>query len=154
VLDLKTEYDDQYLMIEARPANGAPGPLPAESVDLEGIARDVAYFAENWRTKVEGWREKLQSMKAQSRRVVIWGGGSKGVAFLTTIGIKDEVAYAVDINPLKHGTFMAGTGQEIVAPEFLRDYRPGAVIVMNPIYCREIGKQLENLGVTAELLTP
>ena len=153
VLDLKTEYDDQYLMIEARPTNGVGGPLPAEGMDLEGISRDVAYFAENWRAKFEGWRQKLHRMKAQGRRTVIWGGGSKGVAFLTMLGIKDEVAYAVDINPLKHGTFMAGTGQEVVAPEFLRDYRPDAVIVMNSIYCREIGEQLESLGVTAELLT-
>ncbi len=75
------------------------------------------------------------------------------MAFLTTLGNWYEVAYAVDINPLKHGTFMAGTGQEVVSPETLRDYKPDAVIVMNPVYCREIGEQLEGLGVKAELLT-
>ena len=48
---------------------------------------------------------------------------------------------------------MAGTGQEVVSPEFLRDYKPDAVIVMNPIYKREIGETLEALGVSAEILT-
>jgi SAM-dependent methyltransferase len=153
VLDLKTEYGDQYLMIEARPAKGTAAPLPAEAQDLEGIAADIAYFSANWRAKVDGWRQKLSDMKAKGQRAVIWGGGSKGVAFLTTLGIGDEVAYAVDINPLKHGTFMAGTGQEVVSPETLRDYKPDAIIVMNPIYCGEIGEQLESLGVKAELLT-
>jgi hypothetical protein len=58
----------------------------------------------------------------------------------------------VDINPYKHGTYMAGTGQEIVGPEFLREYRPDVVIVMNPIYCNEIQQNLDRIGVTAELM--
>jgi len=154
VLDLSTDYDDQYLMVEARPATGAPASLPPEGEDLEGITKDVEYFASNWKAKVDGWRQTLAQMKADNRRPVIWGGGSKGVAFLTTLGITDEIAYAVDINPLKHGTFMAGTGQEVVSPEFLRDYDPKAVIVMNPIYIPEIGEQLRDMGIDAELLTP
>jgi hypothetical protein len=58
----------------------------------------------------------------------------------------------VDINPYKHGTYMAGTGQEIVGPEFLRAYRPDVVIVMNPIYCNEIQRDLDGMGITAELM--
>jgi hypothetical protein len=48
---------------------------------------------------------------------------------------------------------MAGTGQEIVSPEFLRTYQPDAVVVMNPIYMREIGAALSALGVAADLLS-
>jgi hypothetical protein len=47
---------------------------------------------------------------------------------------------------------MAGTGQEIVAPEFLKRYRPDVVIVMNPVYCNEIQQDLDRMGVTAELM--
>ncbi len=54
----------------------------------------------------------------------------------------------MDINPHKHGKFMAGTGQEIVAPEFLVDYDPDLVIVMNPVYTDEIRSELGRLGVT------
>jgi hypothetical protein len=48
---------------------------------------------------------------------------------------------------------MPGTGHRIVGPEALRDVRPDAVIVMNPIYRAEIGEQLRSLGLDPELLT-
>jgi hypothetical protein len=46
---------------------------------------------------------------------------------------------------------MAATGQEIVAPEFLCNYRLDLVIVMNPIYVDEIGLDLARLGVDARV---
>jgi hypothetical protein len=89
----------------------------------------------------------------RGRKAVIWGSGSKGVAFLTTLGLGEEIACAVDINPHRHGYFMPGTGHRIVAPEELRKVRPDQVIVMNPIYRDEIGEQLRELGLEPELLT-
>jgi hypothetical protein len=61
--------------------------------------------------------------------------------------------YAVDINPNKRGTFMAGTGQEIVTPDFLPDYRPDLVIAMNPIYTEEIQRDLTRRGIGARVVT-
>ena len=58
----------------------------------------------------------------------------------------------MDINPHKHGKFMPGTGQQIVAPEFLREYAPDLVIVMNPVYAGEIGADLKRLGIGAEVM--
>jgi C-methyltransferase C-terminal domain len=58
----------------------------------------------------------------------------------------------VDINPHKHGRFMPGTGQEIVAPEFLVGYGPTDVLVMNPIYTEEIRQNLARLGLAPMLL--
>ena len=40
------------------------------------------------------------------------------------------------------GVSHPGTGQRIVAPAFLRDYRPDNVVIMNPIYRDEIGREL------------
>ena len=75
------------------------------------------------------------------------------MAFLTTLGITAaEIEYVVDINPHKAGTYMAGTGQKIVTPDSLLTYQPDTVIVMNPIYCREISLMLEQLGVNANLI--
>jgi len=152
VIDLWKDYDDQYLMIAARPSNERNRPVLAQENDLKDLARDVAYFAENYRHKLDAWQRDLQEIRQSRRRTIIWGAGSKGVAFLTTLKIQDEIEYAVDINPYKHGTYMAGTGQQIVAPEFLREYRPDVVIVMNPIYCNEIRRNLNRIGVTAELM--
>ncbi len=156
VLNLAAEYDDQYIMIEARPL-----PLDAQHSEptaktkalIADLKADVAYFKAQYPLRRQNWLAKLAEIKANGQKAVIWGGGSKGVAFLTGLGVGDEIGYAVDINPLKHGTFMAGTGHEIVGPEFLRSYQPDVVIVMNPIYCAEIQRDLDRLGVSAHMLT-
>jgi SAM-dependent methyltransferase len=154
VLDVDTQYDDQYLTIECRPA------ALDHSVDrathaalMEETQRDIDFFLDNVMVKRGYWRKKLDDAQAAGHRVVIWGSGSKGVAFLTTLKVSDEVGYAVDINPNRHGTFMAGTGHEIVGPDFLVNYQPDLIIVMNPIYAPEIQRDLDRLGVTAELVT-
>ena len=48
---------------------------------------------------------------------------------------------------------MAGTGQAIISPEFLVDYKPDIVIVMNPIYREEIRLDLTRLNLTPELVS-
>jgi len=153
VLGMATEYDDQYLMIEARPSDaGSNVNQPIHAELLAQTAADVRYFVDNVLVKQAYWRKILDDLQAEGKRAVIWGSGSKGVAFLTTLGVGDEIGYAVDINPNKHGTFMAGTGHEIVGPDTLVDYRPDLVIVMNPIYVDEIQRDLDRLGVKAELM--
>ena len=96
-------------------------------------------------------RPSLAHRCRAGRRVAIWGAGSKGVAFLTTLGVRSEVAFAVDINPHKHGFFMPGTGHEVVAPERLREAPPDVVVAMNPIYVEEIRRQLAGMGLEPEL---
>jgi hypothetical protein len=59
----------------------------------------------------------------------------------------------VDINPNRHGFFMAKTGQQIVGPDFLEEYRPDVVIVMNPVYKGEIVADLKQRGLEPEVLT-
>jgi SAM-dependent methyltransferase len=152
VMNLGTEYDDQYLMIEARIGNGRTESTQPVEESPEELHREVLSFMERVEEIVDGWRSRMRELKSSGRRAVIWGGGSKGVAFLTKLGMVDEISYAVDINPYKRGTYMAGTGQEIVLPEFLRSYGPDVVVVMNPIYCDEIRADLTKLDVHAELL--
>lgn len=152
VIDLWKDYDDQYLMVEALPSRGQRSqPLPQEEDPTE-VAQDVAYFVEHCQRKFDAWRRELQESAQDGRRVVLWGGGSKAVAFLTTLSLAGGVEYVVDINPLKHGTFMAGTGQEIVPPGFLREYKPDVVVVMNPVYCDEIQADLNRMGLQPELV--
>ena len=91
-------------------------------------------------------------MSAGNRKTVIWGAGSKGVSYLTTLAAEKEIEFAVDINPFKHGMYMAGTGQQIVAPEFLSEYKPDLVVAMNDIYLDEIRAELDRVGVDAELV--
>ncbi len=152
VIDLLQNYCDQYLMIEAKPSNkGKKFALPQED-DYSELSNSVNYFAQNYQIKFNEWRSRLAKIKHSGARAVIWGAGSKGVSFLTTLKIQDEIQYAVDINPNKKGTYMAGTGHIIVGPEFLLQNRPDVVIVMNPVYYKEIRQQLERMGIASEIL--
>ncbi|MGB5010628.1 MAG: hypothetical protein WBO88_10160, partial [Candidatus Dechloromonas phosphoritropha] len=60
--------------------------------------------------------------------------------------------YVVDINPHRHGYYLPTTGQQIVAPEFLREYQPDVVIIMNAVYRDEIGWELARMALRPEIL--
>jgi hypothetical protein len=95
----------------------------------------------------------LEAYKVAGQRTVLWGSGSKGVSFLTTVGVTDEIVGAVDINPYRQGKFMPGTGHEIVAPGTLEWLKPDNVIIMNPIYRKEIGEQLASMSLSPNVMT-
>jgi hypothetical protein len=152
VLELAMEYDGQYILIEGRPGDGASAASHPLEEPVEQVADDVRSFTRGFAATREHWRDRLSRARADGRRTVIWGGGSKGVSFLTTLGIEDEVGYVVDVNPYKQDMYMAATGHRVVAPAFLPGYRPDLVVVMNPIYLAEIGAELSSLGVHAELV--
>lgn len=153
VLDLFTDYDDQYLMIEARPVHGRGDPGRPLAPLRTAVREDVAAFTARIQPRLDAWREILDDLRRQKKRAVLWGSGSKGVAFLNTLNVSAEIGYVVDINPNKHGTFMAGSGHEIVGPTFLAAYKPDVVIIMNPIYEAEITAQLQDMGLSPEIMT-
>jgi len=153
ILDLRKGYDEQYLMLEARPASRIQ---PGTETTLEDVAlQETTQLVEGFRSGVaktlEQWRHRLMTWRRAGRRVVLWGAGSKAVGFLTSLEAGDEVAGIVDINPRKQGTFQAGTGHAIVGPERLGEIRPEVVVLMNPIYRDEIRGQLASLGLSPEL---
>lgn len=89
----------------------------------------------------------MKNLSAAGRRVVLWGGGAKCVSFLQAAAGTCSIPYVVDINPRKHRQFVPGSGAEIVPPEFLIQFRPDVLIVMNPIYRNEIQATLDELGL-------
>ncbi|MGH9025802.1 MAG: class I SAM-dependent methyltransferase [Acidimicrobiia bacterium] len=151
VLAVAPAFDDQYLLIEARPAAlGTSQPAPS-ATDLEAVRAGAAQFADGYRNRIAGWQATVADVTDRHRRTVVWGSGSKGVAFLNALG-GSAIEFAVDVNPHKHGMYMAGTGQRIVPPMFLQQYRPDLIIVMNPTYLGEIKRNLDDLRVEAELV--
>ena len=150
IAGLRTEYDDQYLVIETRPSDSV---ATVGGPEISGsMHQDVDRFATHCQARIEAWREAFQCAHRDRRRIVIWGGGSKAVAFLTTLGIRDEVTCVVDINPNKNGTFLAGTGHEIISPSRLRERNPEVVVMMNPIYQPEIREHLRSVGLSPRLV--
>ncbi len=153
VKDVWVDYGDQYLMIEAYPAEGA-------QADPEGVAEEVAAlgklvddFSRDVTVNIANWKASMGEWARDGKKVVLWGSGSKAVSFLTSVGITDELSYVVDINPNRHGYFMPGTGHEIVSPDFLADYKPDVVVIMNPIYRDEITQSCKERGLDPEIRT-
>jgi len=152
VLDLALEYGGQYLLLEARPAENGPSGSHLELEDTPEVLRDaVARFQETCANAIRQWRRRIQVARAEKKSIAIWGSGSKCVAFLATLGIADDIAAVVDINPYRHGKYLPGTGKPIVPPTALKQIRPDLVIAMNPIYLQEIGTDLAAMDLHPEL---
>ncbi len=153
VMSLRRGYDDQYLMIEARPTENAQlqGPLPEEDdlAETEALVEQFALFAPE---RITAWQGALRRWQTQRKRVMLWGGGSKAVAFLTTLGVREEVIGALDINPYKDGSFLAATGTPVYAPQHLPTLQPDIILLMNPIYQQEVSEQLAQFGLKPTLL--
>ncbi len=147
-------YDDQYLMLEARPDGGVAGaavaPLPLEDEPAH-TARQVDRFAQAVSAKLALLKSEVEAWRAAGKTVTVWSSSSKAVAYLSMLGLGDEIAAVTDINPYKAGKFLAGTGHAISLPERLREVRPDVVVVMNPIYVEEIRSDLARLGLAPEL---
>ncbi|NET37982.1 MAG: methyltransferase domain-containing protein [Cyanothece sp. SIO1E1] len=150
--DLYLEYGDQYLLIEAQSVT-----KPSAKIHpLEETVKQTAEYVESFKTKINQklgwWRQRLEQWQQAGEKVVVWGSGSKCVAFLTTLNTIDKIQYVVDINPHRHDKFIPGVGKEIKSPKFLQAYQPDRVVVMNAIYRGEIQKMLDEMDVKAELI--
>jgi SAM-dependent methyltransferase len=149
ILELYLDYDGQYIMLTARPAARSPAtPAPLER-DTAATADAVRQFGETVRVAIDAWRSFII---AHAGKTVVWQSGSKAVAFLTTLGIDQEIPRVVDINPYRHGKFIPGSAQEIIPPQGLLGCRPEYVIAMNPIYRDEIRRRLDEMALRPELL--
>jgi SAM-dependent methyltransferase len=152
IVELVRDFADQYLWITARPADGPTRPALALEDDLDATAADVDLFRRGAPADIAAWRDRIRSITATGRRAVLWGAGSKAVSLVTSAGIGPEIECLVDINPLKAGKFLPGTGHQVVAPGRLRDYRPDVIIAMNAVYVEEIRSTVAGLGLRAEVV--
>ena len=88
ILDSWKGFGDQYLLIEARPLAPGQAPfLPSSGEPGSAMRAKVRGFADDAPRVIAGWRDRFSRWQGDGKRVVIWGAGSKGVAFLTTLGV-------------------------------------------------------------------
>ena len=145
-------YDDQYLMLEAQPAAGPTEPRLPQEGDLAAVSSLVAGFQRRVGERLESLAEAVARHRARGHRLAIWGSGSKCVALISSLRLGPELVAVVDINPNKHGKFLAGSGLEIVSPDALGSLRPEVVLVMNSIYNDEIRHDLAGRSLHPELI--
>lgn len=153
ILDLSEVYDGQFLSIEARLKDDCnPIQEPSPTISLEQLTHQINQFAEKSSQKLAYWEKMVRQIQETGKRAALWGAGSKGISFLNMLHIQDEIPYVVDINPRKRNKYITGSGQQIIPPDFLREYQPHTVIIMNPIYKQEIQNTLLQMGLDVEIL--
>ncbi|UCG51276.1 MAG: methyltransferase domain-containing protein [Candidatus Latescibacterota bacterium] len=153
VLDLYLDYDDQYLLIDAKPVTSTSEKRHPLEENLEDAAERVKRFSSAVEGQRERWTALVKNLSHSGTPPVIWGSGSKCVAFLTTLGVADDIGCVIDINPNRHGKFIAGVGKQIMAPGYLKSYEPKSIIVMNPVYRDEISEMVRSMDISAEIMT-
>jgi len=126
---------------------GAP-PEPAGD-GADSLRADVEQFGIRYAATLGRWDRFLEGEAAAQRRVAAWGAGSKGVAFSNSVA--SPLAAIVDINPRKHGRYVPGTGDRVSAPSDIAG-RVDTVLVMNPLYLREVEEAGVRAGVRATYL--
>ncbi|HKY23607.1 MAG TPA: class I SAM-dependent methyltransferase [Gaiella sp.] len=146
---LELGFEDQYVLLDAVVDGEGPS-LPLEE-PVATVVEAAEAFTRGFEAARTDWRRALGEAHARGDVTVVWGAGSKGVGFIASVGLDEEVACVVDVNPAKHGMFMPGSGHEIVPPDRLADLMPDLVVVMNPVYLGEIRADLDRLGVRAEV---
>ncbi len=144
VEELHSEFDGQYLCATAYLPGVCEPFVPAEdlTVLVERLSDNLAAQRKMW----QNWMKRRPG-----RSVVLWGGGSKAVAFLSSLQLKDQVAAVVDINPDKQNSFLAGTGHRVVSPLELVNLAPEDIIILNPAYEAEIKDTFSALSVQADI---
>lgn len=151
VMAMGEAFGGQYLYVEMRPGKGRPLAAVPVAHRPAAVSRHAGDFARQYREKTDAWRGRLRDLRQAKGNVVVWGGGSKGVTFLNVVGPDSGIEYVVDLNRHKQGKYVGGTGQRVVAPEFLRELRPTDVLVMNPVYEKEIADSVRALGLDSRL---
>jgi SAM-dependent methyltransferase len=148
VQHLAPRFGRQYLDAEARaacPAQPSSG-MPASDEFCDSFPSAL--------TEILGtWQQRLDELTARGCRIVLWGAGTKAVSFLNMLRCTADrgIEYVIDINPAKANRFVPGTAQQIMPPEFVREYAPDIVLVMNPEYLAEIRAMLGSLHVACDV---
>jgi SAM-dependent methyltransferase len=152
VLDVALAYDDQYLLLEARPTgvSATPAPLPIEE-QADSVLEIATRFATRHDEMITRLSTRFYDVRARGGRTVLWGGSSKAVGLLSVPSVLDGLTAVVDVNPHKQGRYLAGTGHQIVAPEALPLLRPDLIVVANPVYLAEIRRQVREMDIECEV---
>jgi SAM-dependent methyltransferase len=160
VKSLRETYNRQYLTIEALPAN------KSKSTDFKynhsdniinykfvnKIHKQVQKFSKNAQEYIGKCRNQLIQYYNSSKKVALWGVGAKSVIYLNMVKVDNAIQLTVDVNPRKQGHFIPGTGQRIDDPVELKKFKPDIVLIINPIYKREISRSLASMGLKTKIV--
>lgn len=95
-------------------------------------------------------RAQIDGLAASGKRVAIWGGTGKAASFIHQFGVDAErFPLVVDSDPDKAGSFVPGTGQEIVFRDVLKTAKVDVVIIPTQWRAKDIAVEMTREGISA-----
>jgi SAM-dependent methyltransferase len=96
-------------------------------------------------------RQQLTELVVSGQRVAIWGGTGKAAAFMHQFHANaTRFPLVVDSDPEKSGTFVPGSGQEIVFRDILKNEPVDVVIIPTQWRAKDIVAEMQREGITAK----
>ncbi|MCA9211997.1 MAG: methyltransferase domain-containing protein [Planctomycetales bacterium] len=93
--------------------------------------------------------QQLSELFESGSRVVIWGGTGKAAAFMNYFNVDAErFPLVVDSDKSKWGTFVPGTGQQIVSRDELLSNPVDIVIIPMQWRARDVAEEMEGAGIS------
>ncbi len=150
---IETTFGGQFLVVEAQ--FDPPAAVRSIGERTCNTGEKFESFRAGFANVLDAWGSWLGVARQTQRRLALWGAGAKGAMFLNFLDRCDghAIAQVIDINPLKAGAFVAGTGHPIAPPSALCECQPDGILLMNPEYEAEVRQILEGLDVSSELIT-
>lgn len=122
--------------------------VPAAMRERAQASRVFARQAEISCTTIQA---QLDELVSRSVRVAIWGGTGKAAAFIHQFGADaDRFPLVVDSDPDKTGTFVPGTGQEILFRDVLKAKPVDVVIIPTQWRAKDIVAEMNREGISAK----
>lgn len=144
LLDIFNSFSGQYLVAIGK-FKSISASHNKPSMLNKSYIKDIRNLINNLKIK----KNKINSKLGKVKNLTIWGMSGKGVTFINMLDekIREKIPFMIDINKNKQGRYCPGTDKKIVAPEILKKEKNiNDIIIMNPIYCNEISKQLKSYG--------
>lgn len=119
--------------------------VPAERQERAAAARAFAQRVDTSRATI---RARLDELADSGARVAVWGGTGKAAAFIHQYGV-DALRFplVVDSDPDKAGTFVPGSGQQIVFRDVLKTLNVDVLIIPTQWRARDIAAEMAREGI-------
>jgi len=137
------DYGDQHLSIFAQ--NGTSIDVPTTDFQLnsvDALRKEQESFGSRWHSR-------LTNANRAGQKIWLWGAGSRATAFCANLPDPTLVTGAIDLNPIRKGSFVPGVGIQTYTPDHLAGQSNLCIVVMNSVYCQEIKEKIADLGSEA-----
>ncbi len=122
--------------------------LPSQLLDR---SESSAAFARTAKRHREFIRKQVDALASSEARVAVWGGTGKAAAFIHQFQLdRDRFPLVVDSDPDKVGSYVPGTGQEIMFRDELKTAAVDVVIIPSQWRARDIVAEMNREGILAE----